>query len=57
MVLFKLNFRGRVVVIGFCTVNESIAGLLSFSYWDFRTHSEVRGQRYKFFKENLETVI
>ena len=29
-VLFQLNFRGRVVAIGFGTMNESIVGLLSF---------------------------
>ena len=47
-VVFQLNFRGRVLVIGFCIMNESIAG--RFSYWGFIAQLEVGGERYGFLK-------
>ena len=36
-VLFKLNFRSRIVAVVFCTMNESVAKLHKLFILDFRS--------------------
>jgi len=41
----------------FCTVNESVADFVIFSYWGFIAQLEVGGERYGFSKIDLQTII
>jgi len=54
-ILFKLNFRCRVVAVVFCTMNESIAGLSTLFILGFKSQFEVGCERYEFSMVDLET--